>query len=218
MSLLRDGNAMQGGLLGGTVVLCNDLPKAFSLQRRHFQLKRRRLPRAVRACKRACTPCRTTVDLGQVGQLSKGVPVSKRDIDHSVVYKRGECVRDGGFLPATLTGRGDEDTAHLARKCRPAPERAGGVPECLPLHRKVAVASGNAKQKGVKVDEVVWEKYRVVGARRCPDQLQNIVREGFLDLVDHGTPSGLADTSLDGFCEFGDVSVEGVDNDGHSRS
>ena len=71
------------------------------------------------------------MDLSQVGQLGKGVLVPERDIDHSVVYKRGERVRDGGLLPATLASGGDEDATHLARESGLAPERAGGVPECL---------------------------------------------------------------------------------------
>ena len=53
----------------------------------------------------------------------------------------------------------------------------------LPLYRKVAVASGDAEKEGVKVDEVVGEKNRVVWARRCPDELQNVLGEGFLDPI-----------------------------------
>lgn len=74
---------------------------------------------------------RTTMDLGQVGQLREGVLVPERDVDEAVVGKGGECVGDGDFLSTTLCAGGDEDTAHLASKSGFAPEWTSCVPEGL---------------------------------------------------------------------------------------
>lgn len=82
---------------------------------------------------------RTTVDLGQVGQLREGMFVPEGDIDQSVVDKGGEGVGDGDLLSTTLGAGGDEDTAHLASKGAPCPQWTGCVPECLmdPMRRDV---------------------------------------------------------------------------------
>ena len=71
------------------------------------------------------------MDLGQVGQLSKGVLVSKRDVDHAVVHKRRDRVGDGDLLSTTLKPGRDEDATHLASKGGPTPKWASGVPERL---------------------------------------------------------------------------------------
>lgn len=142
------------------------------------------------------------MDLGQVGQLRESVLVAKRDKDHPVVDKSRECVGNGDLLSTTLGAAGNEDTAQLASKSRLAPEWASGIPEglmnlmrhvtshgpCrthLPLHGEVTIASGNTEKEGIKVDEVVGEEDRVVWARRCLDELQDVLGEGLLDPTYH---------------------------------
>jgi len=156
------------------------------------------------------------MNLGQVGQVRKDLFVPERDVDESMVDKGGEGVGDGDLLPATLGAGGDEDAAHLAGEGGPAPEGAGCVPERLPLHGEVAEACGNAEKESVKVEEVVGEKDGVVGAWGCLDEPQNVLGEGFLDLVDRSTTAGVYDAALDGLGEFGNMPVEGVNNDGNS--
>jgi len=88
---------------------------------------------------------RTTVDLGQVGQLREGVFIPERDIDQSVVDKGGEGIGDGDLLSTTLGAGGDEDTAHLAGKGALDPEWASCVPECLMDPMRHNVLHGFAK-------------------------------------------------------------------------
>ena len=74
---------------------------------------------------------RTTMDLGQVGHLRKGVFVPERNVDQSMVDKGGEGIGDGDLLSTTLGAGRDEDATHLSSKGGPAPEWACCVPECL---------------------------------------------------------------------------------------
>jgi len=143
--------------------------------------------------------------------------VPKRDINHSVVDEGRKGVGDGDFLPTTLGAGGDKHTAHLASKSRLAPERACRVPESLPLHREVTIAGGNAEEEGIIIDEVVRKKDWIVWARGRPDELQNVLRQGLLDLVYCRATTGVADTSFDSLSEFGNMPVEGVDDNGNAR-
>lgn len=69
---------------------------------------------------------------------------------------------------------GSDETRHVTAVC-------GGT--YFPLDGEVTIASGNTKEEGVKVDEVVWEKDGVVWAWGCLDELQDILGEGLLDSI-----------------------------------
>lgn len=143
--------------------------------------------------------------------------VAEGNVDETMVHESGQCVGDSDLLATTLGTSGDEHTAHLARKRALAPERASGVPECLPLNGEVTVTGGNTKEERVKVDKVVREEDGVVRSRGRLDELQDIVGEGLLDLVNGGTATSTADTSLDGLSHLCDVPVKGVNDDSNPR-
>lgn len=143
--------------------------------------------------------------------------VAEGNVDETMVHESGQRVGDGDLLTTTLGASGDKDTAHLALESALAPERAGSIPECLPLNGEVTVTGGNTKEERVKVDKVVREEDRVVGSRGRLDELQDIVGEGLLDLVNGGTAASTADTSLDGLSHLCDVPIKGVNDDSDPR-
>jgi len=145
------------------------------------------------------------------------VLVAEGNVDETMVHESGQRVGNGDLLSTTLGTSGDKHTAHLALKSALAPERASGVPECLPLNGEVAVTSGDTKEERVKVDKVIREEDRVIGSRRRLDELQDIIGEGLLDLIDRGITTSIADTTLDGLSHLCDVPVKGVSDDSDPR-
>ena len=71
------------------------------------------------------------------------------------MHPRGEGVDGGGFLPATLCSRANEEAEVLAVEGALLPEGAETVDEGLPLCGVVAVAGGDAKEVGVVFSHVI---------------------------------------------------------------
>lgn len=143
--------------------------------------------------------------------------VAEGNVDETVVHEGGQCVGNGDLLSTTLGTSGNKHTAHLALKSTLAPERASGVPESLPLNGEVTVTGGNTKEECVKVDKVIREENGIIGSRGCLDELQDIVGEGLLDLVNGGTATSTADTTLHGLGHLCDVAIKGVNDDSDPR-
>lgn len=89
------------------------------------------------------------MNLGQVGQLGKGVGVAQRDVDDSVVGQGGHGGEGGGLLAATGGSSRDEDTGELAMKATGLPLGTGHVPEGLPLGGEVAETRRDPDQERV---------------------------------------------------------------------
>lgn len=99
--------------------------------------------------KRACAPWATTVNFGQIGQRGEDRLISQRDKDDTMMGQRAQGCQGGGFLASSQGAGGDENPGILAPICSGLPLLTGVVPECLPLSRKVPVASGNAQEKTI---------------------------------------------------------------------
>ena len=115
-STRRDGNRSLRLSLLSECDLGNRLPKRFALNLCNFQLKFARLARTVAARKCACPPRRTTVHLGNVGQLSESVLVSEGNEDHAVVGEGRDCVCSRHFLSTAGAGSRHEDAGVLPVK------------------------------------------------------------------------------------------------------
>jgi len=71
------------------------------------------------------------MDLTQVCQLSKGVGVAERNVNHSVVDKSRDAGEVGGFLTTAQAGSRSEDRRILPVELALSPETTGGIPEGL---------------------------------------------------------------------------------------
>lgn len=111
---------------------------------------------------------------------------------------------------------GNEHAAHLACKRTLTPQRTCRIPKRLPLDGEVTVSSWHAEEEGIEVNEVIWEEDGVVRARRGFDEFQDVFGESFLDLVNSSATTRTANARLDGFSDFSDVPIQGVDNDSYS--
>lgn len=89
------------------------------------------------------------MDLAQVGELTEGLGVTKRHVNHSVVSQGGHGSKGGRLLTTSGRGSGDEQTSELAVETTSLPLGTGSIPEGLPLSREVSVAGGDADQKGI---------------------------------------------------------------------
>lgn len=79
----------------------------------------------------ARAPGGTSMDLGEVAELTEAVLVAQWDVDDAVVDQGGEGVHGGGLLSTSQAGGRLEDAGDLAIQCSRAPEGPGRVPECL---------------------------------------------------------------------------------------
>lgn len=73
----------------------------------------------------------TSVDFLHVGQLSEGMSVTERNVDHSVVSKGGKSVHNSGFLSSSESSGRHEHTGVFASKGAARPELTCSIPEGL---------------------------------------------------------------------------------------
>ena len=109
------------------------------------------------------------MDLRQTGLVAKCLRITQGHIDDPVMGQGGHARDGGGFLPAALGGRADEEAGHLAVEAAALPQPAGLVPEGLPLGGEVAVAGGDAEEEGLNTSpsqlENSTEDCRLKGSR-----------------------------------------------------
>lgn len=129
------------------------------------------------------TPGATTVDLGQVGELSEGGLVAERDVDEAVVSKRAHGGESSGLLTTTLGTGGDEETGVLSPETTGGPDAASLVPEGLPLGREVTVTGGDTEENGIVLEEGLGLNDGVAGLARGVHQGEDILRKSLLDPV-----------------------------------
>lgn len=132
-----------------TQTLGHGLVKGLALDLGNLELLGRGLTAAIASCEGTGAPGGASVDLGQVGQLGKGLGVAQGHVDDAVVGQRRHGGEGGGLLAAAGRGRGDEQAGVLAVEGARLPLAARVVPKGLPLRGEVAVARGDANQKGV---------------------------------------------------------------------
>lgn len=128
--------------------LGNGLVKSLALDGSNLELESTGLAGAVTTGKGAGAPGTATVDLGQAGQLGKGLGVAERDIDDAVV---GES-RHGGdarrLLAAAVATGGDEEASILGEEATRSPDSACLVPKGLWCEiGRVAVVSQRTSTK-----------------------------------------------------------------------
>lgn len=103
----------------------------------------------------ACAPWGATTDFIKVGQRLERSLVPQRHIDDAVMRERTHRRDGGALLPSALGSGGDEKTAVFAPVGAGLPLLTRLVPEGLPLGGEVAVAGGDAEEKGVVLFELV---------------------------------------------------------------
>jgi len=184
-----------------------------ALKLRNFKLERTGLATPIPARVRTRTPRGSTVDFGQVGELSKRAAVAKRDVDYSVVHQCGERVHDGSFLSTAWRTRGDKYGGKLACQGALGPELACCVPKGLPLSGEVTITGGNAKEESVEFRQLVGGNDGVVWFRRSVHLGEDFIWESLWDLVNFSRAASCDNALLDGFGERGDMAVHGVDDD-----
>lgn len=129
----------------------------------------------------ASTPRATTVDFIQVGQQRKSGLVTQRDEDKTVMGQSAHGRQSGGFLTTTHGASGDENTCVLAPEATGGPDGAGLVPEGLPLRREITVASGDAEEDGIVLQQVLGLHDGVTGLGRSVHLGQDLFGESFSD-------------------------------------
>ena len=90
------------------------------------------------------------MDLRHICLVAERLRITQGHKDDPVMGQGGHARDGGGFLPAALGGRADEEAGHLAVEAAALPEPAGLVPEGLPLGGEVAVAGGDAEEEGLE--------------------------------------------------------------------
>jgi len=107
--------------------------------------------------------------------------VSEGHEDHAMVHICTHCVGGRYFLTSTCCVGGDERANIFSGERASGPQRAGAVPECLPLYREVAVASGDPEQESVIVFHIIDAYNGIIRPRRSSDQSEDILRQGLGD-------------------------------------
>ena len=121
---------------------------------------------SVSAGKRARAPRAAAPHLVQPGKEREGGFVSQGHVDQPVVGEGAHAGYGGALLPSALGRRRHEDAGVFAPVAAGLPLLAGGVPECFPLRGEVAVAGGDAEEKGVVCFELVGSDCGDIGFRR----------------------------------------------------
>lgn len=124
------------------------------------------------------------MDLLEVTQEREGGLVAQGHVDQAVVSESAHGSNGGRFLATTGSTGGDEDTGVLAPVATGGPDRAGLVPEGLPLSGEVTVTCGNTEKDCVVLEQVVGLNKGVGGFGRGMHLDENIVREGLGDPSD----------------------------------
>lgn len=148
------------------------------------------LARAVGTSEGTSTPGATTVNLIEVGQQREGGLVAQRDVDEAVVGEGAHGGQSGRLLTTTGGTSGDEETSILAPVAAGGPDGASGVPEGLPLSRKVTVASGDTEEDGIVLQEVVGPSNGVGRLGGGVHLGQNFLGESLGDLEDVDLAAG----------------------------
>lgn len=121
------------------------------------------------------------MDLVEVGQEGEGGLVAQRHVDQAMVSEGAHGSNGGRFLATAESTGGDEDTGMLTPVATGGPDRAGLVPEGLPLRGEVTVASGDTEQDRVVLEQVVRLDNGVARLGGGVHLDQNIVGEGLGD-------------------------------------
>lgn len=150
------------------------------------------------------------MDLGQVGELTEGGLVAKRDVDHAMVSKSAHSRQRSGLLATTHGPARDEQASILAPKATSSPDSAGLVPESLPLGREVTVTSGDTEEDGIVLEEVLGLGNGVRGLGRGVHLAQDFIRKSLGNLVDSRRSTGSFNALLLGLGQLLDVAVHGV--------
>ena len=87
--------------------------------------------------------------LAQVRKLPEYSLIPQRHEDHAMVSKRAHSRDTGRLLSTAQTGRGYEQAGVFAPEAALLPLAASAVEEGFPLSGKVAVAGGDAEERGV---------------------------------------------------------------------
>lgn len=121
------------------------------------------------------------MDLLEVGKQREGGLVAQRHVEETVVRESAHSSNGGRFLTTTESAGGDEETGVLAPVATGGPDRAGLVPEGLPLSGEVTVTGGDTQQDGVVLQEVIGLNDRVAGLGRGVHLGQDLVGESLGD-------------------------------------
>lgn len=95
------------------------------------------------------TPRAATVDLIEVGQERENGFVAQGNVNETMVGEGAHGRQSSGLLATAGGTGGDEETSVLAPEATGGPDRAGLVPEGLPLSGEVTVASGDTEKDGI---------------------------------------------------------------------
>lgn len=123
------------------------------------------------------------MDLLEVRELTKGGLVAQRNVEETVVSKSTHSTEAGRLLATTKSAGRDKQTSILAPVATRTPNATGTVPEGLPLRGEVTVASGNTKENGIELQELLGSHNGVGGFGRSVHLSENVIGEGLGDPV-----------------------------------
>lgn len=89
------------------------------------------------------------MDLRKVGELSKGVLVTQRHVEETVVGQSRHGSKSSALLATSLSSGTDEQAGVLAPVGTSLPLTTGGVPEGLPLSREVSVTGWDTEEESI---------------------------------------------------------------------
>lgn len=202
---LRTGTAMQSLAAPG-----DDLVEALALGLGDLKLEGGGLARTIGTGEGACAPGATTVNLIEVGQEAEGILVAQRNVNETVVGEGAHGGQSSGLLTTTGGTGGDEETGVLAIVATGGPDGAGLVPEGLPLSGEVTVTSGDTKEDGIVLQEVVGLNSGVGRLGRGVHLGQNLIGESLGDLEDVDFAAGGLNALLLSLGQLLDVAVQRV--------
>lgn len=131
--------------------------------------------------KGARTPWATATNFRHVAQDGEDGLVSQRYIDNPMVSERAQGSNDGGFLTSARSRGGYENPGILAPIRSALPFLARGVPEGLPLRRKIPVTGRNAKEKAIiALKDVRGDQGNIRRLARGVQLGKHFLREGLL--------------------------------------
>ncbi|KAH3662266.1 hypothetical protein OGAPHI_005515 [Ogataea philodendri] len=183
----------------------------FTLDTGDLELKLGWLSRAVGTSDGTGTPWRATVNLVEVGEVSKGLGVSQWDVDQTLMGEERQGVDNGNLVTTTRSG-GNEDTGSLVVKATSGPETSSSVEEGLDLGRNVTESGWETKQDTVILGQSFWGSDWELWSRWSVEFLQNVLGKGFWNLEDLNGRSRSFNTLGDFLGQSGDVVVQRVDD------
>jgi len=188
------------------------LVEGLALYLGNLELESAGLARTIGTSESTGTPRRASVDFIEVRQLAEGRSIAQGDEGDTVVSEGREACNGRGLLATTVATGGDEHATELALQLALLPQLAGAIPEGLPLSGEVTEASGYTIKDTIIVSEVIGRNDRIIGLGGRMHLGQDLLGESLGDLIDGSRSTSGFDTFLLSLGHFGDVAVQGVDD------